>query len=78
MRRPQFDRRTCAYAGAGKWQRVEAGTVLNDPGRTNSRLDLWMDGVKDARLDTVKWLCAYRHPTQHSLLENCWNGDAPS
>ena len=65
-------------AGAGKWHCVEAGVMLNDPGRSNGRFVLWVNGMEDARLDTVNWLGMYSAFGVNAVfLENYWNGGAP-
>ena len=62
----------------GRWQCIEAGVVLNDPGRANGSFVLWVDGVEDARRNDVNWLGTYAAFGLNAvLLENYWNGGAP-
>lgn len=63
---------------AGRWQCIEAGVVLNDPGRSNGRFVLWVDGAEDARIEHVNWLGSYTaFGVNGVMLENYWNGGAP-
>jgi hypothetical protein len=64
---------------AGRWQCVEAGVVLNDPGQANGRFVLWVDGVEDARIERINWLGSYSaFGVNAVMLENYWNGGAPT
>ncbi|HSJ65283.1 MAG TPA: hypothetical protein VK922_15435 [Gemmatimonadaceae bacterium] len=63
----------------GRWQCIEAGVVLNDPGRANGRFVLWVDGVEDARRENLNWLGTYAAFGLNAvMLENYWNGGAPT
>jgi hypothetical protein len=62
----------------GRWHCIEAGVVLNTPGRADGRFVLWVDGVEDARREGLNWLGTYAaFGVNAVLLENYWNGGAP-
>ena len=72
-RTPIFD-----PAHVGKWYCIETHAKLNDPGRSNGFLELWINGALEARIDGLNWQGAYSEYGINTIfLENYWNTGSP-
>ena len=62
----------------GKWYCIEAHAKLNEPGRSNGVLELWINGALEARMDGLNWQGAYtEYGINTVFLENYWNDGSP-
>ena len=70
---PIFDR-----THVGRWYCIEARARLNDPGRFNGVLELWIDDRLEARHSGLDWMGSYRtYGINTVYIENYWNAGAP-
>jgi hypothetical protein len=62
----------------GKWYCIEAHARLNDPGRANGLLELWINGALEAHMERLNLQGAYSDFGINTVfLENYWNDGAP-
>jgi hypothetical protein len=62
----------------GKWSCNEAHARLDDPGRANGVLELWINGGLEARIEGYDRQDAYRNYGINTVfLENYWNDGSP-
>jgi len=62
----------------GKWYCIEAHARLNDPGRANGLLELWIDDRPEARHAGLGWMGRFEEYGINAVyLENYWNDGAP-
>jgi hypothetical protein len=65
-------------AHVGTWRCIEAHMRLNDAGAANGVLELWIDGVLEARKADVNWVGSYNEFGINCVfLENYWNKGSP-
>jgi hypothetical protein len=65
-------------ARVGKWHCIEAHARLNDPGRSNGVLELWVDDRAEARQAGFNWIGRFAdYGINVVYLENYWNDGAP-
>jgi hypothetical protein len=70
---PLFDR-----THVGRWYCIEARARLNDPGRSNGVLELWIDDRLEGRHTGLGWMGSYGDYGINTVyLENYWNDGAP-
>jgi hypothetical protein len=63
----------------GRWQCVEARMRLNDPGRANGVLELWIDDAPEARKTGLNFVGSYDEFGINAVfLENYWNDGSPA
>lgn len=66
-------------ARTGRWQCIEARMRLNDPGRSNGVMELWIDDALEARRAGLDWLGRYdAFGINAVFLENYWNDGSPA
>ncbi len=62
----------------GRWYCIEARARLNDPGRSNGILELWIDDHPEARQTGLDWIGSFRgYGINAVYIENYWNDGAP-
>ena len=62
----------------GRWYCVEARARLNDPGRSNGVLELWIDDRPEASRTELAWIGSFRDFGINAVyIENYWNDGAP-
>jgi hypothetical protein len=62
----------------GRWHCIEAHARLNDPGRSNGVLELWVDDRAEARQAGFNWIGRFSdYGINVVYLENYWNDGAP-
>lgn len=62
----------------GQWHCVEAHARLNTAGQSDGLMELWIDGVLDARRTGVNWVGSYgAYGINVVFFENYWNDGSP-
>ena len=62
----------------GKWYCIEAHARLNDPGRANGLMELWIDDRPEVRHAGLGWMGRFEEYGINAVyLENYWNDGAP-
>jgi len=61
----------------GRWHCIEARARLNDPGRSNGILELWIDDRPEVRQTGLDWIGSFRdYGINAVFIENYWNDGA--